>query len=103
MDILCPLALVTESLNDELMMTPPVGRGAKFITKAMLRNIIGQSIYQIIVLMVLNFQGMNILSINGSYATDVLRTLIFNSFIFFQVVYITHSRGKPMVLILILA
>lgn len=85
MDILCPLALVSEPLNDELMKRPPVGRGEKFITKAMWRNIFGQSIHQVIVLMVLNFQGKNILSISGSNATDVLRTLIFNSFIFFQV------------------
>lgn len=85
MDILCPLALVSEPLNDELMKRPPVGRGEKFITNAMWRNIFGQSIYQVIVLMVLNFEGKNILSISGSNATDVLRTLIFNSFIFFQV------------------
>ncbi|RHN40504.1 putative calcium-transporting ATPase [Medicago truncatula] len=85
MDILCPLALVSEPLNDELMKRPPVGRGEKFITNAMWRNIFGQSIYQVIVLVVLNFEGKNILSISGSNATDVLRTLIFNSFIFFQV------------------
>lgn len=85
MDILCAMALVTEPLNDGLMKRPPVGRGVELITRAMWRNIIGQSIYQVIVLTVLNFEGRDILSITGSDATDVLRTLIFNSFIFFQV------------------
>ncbi|KAK7313767.1 hypothetical protein VNO77_38965 [Canavalia gladiata] len=85
MDILYPLALVTEPLSDELVKRPPVGRGARFITKAMWRNIIGQSIYQIVVLAVLNFEGKDILGIGGSDATDILNTLIFNSFIFFQV------------------
>ncbi|KAJ1411580.1 P-type ATPase [Sesbania bispinosa] len=85
MDILCALAMVTEPLNDGLIKRPPVGRRENFITKAMWRNIIGQSIFQVIVLTLLNFEGKDILSISGSDATDVLRTLIFNSFVFFQV------------------
>ncbi|KAJ1442492.1 P-type ATPase [Sesbania bispinosa] len=85
MDILCALAMVTEPLNDGLIKRPPVGKREKFITRAMWRNIIGQSIFQVIVLTLLNFEGKDILRISGSDATDVLRTLIFNSFVFFQV------------------
>ncbi|KAI4348669.1 hypothetical protein L6164_009366 [Bauhinia variegata] len=92
MDTLGALALATEPPNDGLMQRPPVGRGQSFITKAMWRNIIGQSIYQLIVLAILNFDGKRLLGINGSDATSVLNTLIFNSFVFFQVFNEINSR-----------
>lgn len=85
MDTLGALALATEPPNDGLMKRPPVGRGSSFITKAMWWNIIGQSIYQLIVLGVLNFYGKQLLGLSGSDATEVLDTVIFNAFVFCQV------------------
>ena len=85
MDTLGALALATEPPNDEMMKRPPVGRGESFITKVMWRNIIGQSIYQLIVLGVLMFGGENLLNINGPDSKTVINTLIFNSFVFCQV------------------
>ncbi|XP_020107719.1 calcium-transporting ATPase 3, plasma membrane-type-like isoform X2 [Ananas comosus] len=58
MDTLGALALATEPPNEAVMKRPPVGRGDDFITKIMWRNIIGQSLYQIIVLGVLMFDGI---------------------------------------------
>ncbi|KAJ7972189.1 Calcium-transporting ATPase [Quillaja saponaria] len=92
MDTLGALALATEPPNDGLMKRPPVGRGASFITKVMWRNIIGQSIYQLIVLGTLNFAGKRLLGLSGSDATEVLNTLIFNSFVFCQVFNEINSR-----------
>ncbi|KAJ7976747.1 Calcium-transporting ATPase [Quillaja saponaria] len=92
MDTLGALALATEPPNDGLMERPPVGRGASFITKVMWRNIIGQSIYQLIVLGALNFDGKRLLGLNGSDATEVLNTVIFNSFVFCQVFNELNSR-----------
>ncbi|XWS56300.1 hypothetical protein CRYUN_Cryun09bG0074100 [Craigia yunnanensis] len=92
MDTLGALALATEPPNDALMKRPPVPRGATFITKTMWRNIIGQSIYQIIVLGVLNFDGKQLLRLTGSDATSVLNTVIFNSFVFCQVFNEINSR-----------
>ncbi|CAL9025626.1 unnamed protein product [Prunus brigantina] len=85
MDPLGALALATEPPNDGLMKRPPVGTGSSFITKAMWWNIIGQSIYQLIVLGVLNFYGKQLLGLSGSDATEVLDTVIFNAFVFCQV------------------
>ena len=85
MDTLGALALATEPPNDGLMNRPPVGRGESFITNSMWRNIIGQSIYQLIVLGVLNFDGKNVLGLEGPDATVVLNTFIFNTFVFCQV------------------
>ncbi|KAM3738973.1 hypothetical protein ACB098_09G170500 [Castanea mollissima] len=92
MDTLGALALATEPPNDGLMKRPPVGRGVSFITKAMWRNIIGHSIYQLAVLAVLYFDGKRLLNLSGSNATDVLNTLIFNSFVFCQVFNEINSR-----------
>ena len=85
MDTLGALALATEPPNDEMMKRPPVGRGESFITKVMWRNIIGQSIYQLIVLGVLMFGGEKLLNIKGPDSKAVINTLIFNAFVFCQV------------------
>ena len=85
MDTLGALALATEPPNDALMKRPPIGRNVNFITRTMWRNIIGQSIYQIIVLAVLQFKGKRILKLQGSDATGILNTFIFNTFVLCQV------------------
>ena len=85
MDTLGALALATEPPNEGLMKRPPVGRNIKFITGIMWRNIIGQSIYQIAVLLALKFCGIRLLKLTGSDANSVLNTVIFNSFVFCQV------------------
>lgn len=85
MDTLGALALATEPPNDEMMKRPPVQRGESFITRTMWRNIIGQGLYQLIVLGTLMFAGKRILNVTGSDADLVVNTLIFNSFVFCQV------------------
>ncbi|XP_048593016.1 putative calcium-transporting ATPase 11, plasma membrane-type [Brassica napus] len=92
MDTLGALALATEPPNEGLMKRQPIGRTASFITRAMWRNIIGQSIYQLIVLGILNFYGKQILNLNGPDSTAVLNTIIFNSFVFCQVFNEVNSR-----------
>lgn len=85
MDTLGALALATEPPHDGLMKRPPIGRDVNFITKIMWRNITGQSIYQLLVLGILQFDGKNLLNLNGPHSTDVLNTMIFNTFVFCQV------------------
>ncbi|KAM7509030.1 hypothetical protein LguiA_019483 [Lonicera macranthoides] len=92
MDTLGALALATEPPHDGLMKRPPVGRNVNFITKIMWRNIIGQSIYQLAVLGVLKFNGKQLLKLNGSDSTDVLDTMIFNTFVFCQAFNEINSR-----------
>lgn len=85
MDTLGALAIATEPPHDGLMKQPPVGRNVDIITKIMWRNIIGQSIYQLVVLGVLAFDGKQVLNLNGPSSDATLRTLIFNTFVFCQV------------------
>ncbi|KAL8098298.1 calcium-transporting ATPase 4, plasma membrane-type-like [Apium graveolens] len=92
MDTLGALALATEPPTDELMQSPPVSRNTNFITRIMWRNIIGQSIYQLIVLGILKFCGKQLLHLHGADSLSVLNTLIFNTFVFFQVFNEINSR-----------
>ncbi|XP_010921867.1 probable calcium-transporting ATPase 8, plasma membrane-type [Elaeis guineensis] len=92
MDTLGALALATEPPSDELMNRPPTGRGENFITRVMWRNIIGQSIFQLIVLGLLMFDGKQLLKIRGPDADSVLNTFIFNTFVFCQVFNEINSR-----------
>ncbi|KAL3534395.1 hypothetical protein ACH5RR_002856 [Cinchona calisaya] len=92
MDTLGALALATEPPHEGLMDRPPVGRDVNFITKTMWRNIAGQSIYQLVVLLVFNFIGKHILRLDGSDAITILNTFIFNTFVFCQVFNEINSR-----------
>ena len=89
MDTLGALALATEPPNDEMMKRPPVGRGENFITKTMWRNIIGQSLYQLVIMGLLMFDGKRLLHLQGPDADAILNTITFNTFVFCQVT-ITH-------------
>lgn len=92
MDTLGALALATEPPHDGLMKRPPIGRDVSIITKTMWRNIIGQSIYQISVLVILQFDGKHLLKLSGSDDTKTLNTFIFNTFVFCQVFNEINSR-----------
>lgn len=95
MDTLGALALATEPPNGELMKRMPVGRTGKFISNVMWRNIIGQSIYQFIVIWILQADGTRLFQLSGSDNADrILNTLIFNSFVFCQVQIQQVSRIK---------
>ncbi|KAF7814672.1 calcium-transporting ATPase 9, plasma membrane-type-like [Senna tora] len=96
MDTLGALALATEPPTDHLMHRTPVGRREPLITNIMWRNLIVQAVYQIAVLLVLNFVGESILNTNGSkaYALQLKNTLIFNAFVFCQIFNEFNAR-KP--------
>ncbi|KAK0607749.1 hypothetical protein LWI29_019929 [Acer saccharum] len=81
MDTLGALALATEQPTKELMDKPPVGRTAPLITNIMWRNLLAQAMYQIAVLLTLQFRGESIFGVNEK----VKDTLIFNTFVLCQV------------------
>lgn len=85
MDTLGALALATEPPNDELMKRPPVGRKGNFISNVMWRNILGQSIYQFVVIWFLQTRGKVAFHLDGPDSDPILNTLIFNTFVFCQV------------------
>ncbi|KAF2313906.1 hypothetical protein GH714_020460 [Hevea brasiliensis] len=60
MDTLGALALATEQPTKELMDKAPVGRTEPLITNIMWRNLLAQALYQIAVLLTLQFKGESI-------------------------------------------
>ncbi|XP_060206088.1 calcium-transporting ATPase 9, plasma membrane-type isoform X3 [Lycium barbarum] len=97
MDTLGALALATEPPTDHLMHRPPVGRREPLVTNIMWRNLLIQALYQIGILLVLNFQGKSILSLeqdDPKHANMVKNTLIFNTFVFCQIFNEVNAR-KP--------
>ncbi|CAO2207179.1 unnamed protein product [Urochloa humidicola] len=92
MDTLGALALATEPPNDELMKRTPVGRKGNFISNIMWRNIMGQSIYQFLVIWYLQAEGKWLFGIEGNNSDLVLNTIIFNCFVFCQVFNEVSSR-----------
>jgi P-type Ca2+ transporter type 2C len=85
MDTLGALALATEPPNNELMKRTPVGRKGNFISNIMWRNILGQALYQFIVIWYLQTEGKKLFGLVGDNSDLVLNTLIFNCFVFCQV------------------
>ncbi|CAN1135685.1 Calcium-transporting ATPase 1 [Linum perenne] len=93
MDTLGALALATEPPTDDLMKRAPVGRKGNFISNIMWRNILGQSLYQFVVIWYLQTRGKAAFQLDGRQDSDlILNTLIFNSFVFCQVFNEISSR-----------
>ncbi|KAF4403568.1 hypothetical protein G4B88_002421, partial [Cannabis sativa] len=97
MDTLGALALATEPPTDHLMHRPPVGRKEPLITNIMWRNLLLQALYQVTVLLILNFRGKSLLNLehdNAAHATILKNTLIFNAFVLCQIFNEFNAR-KP--------
>ncbi|KAK1417096.1 hypothetical protein QVD17_26218 [Tagetes erecta] len=97
MDTLGALALATEPPTDHLMDRTPVGRREPLITNIMWRNLLIQAMYQVTVLLVLNFDGKRILHLEHESHKQAIKkknTLIFNAFVFSQIFNEFNAR-KP--------
>ncbi|CAM0147298.1 unnamed protein product [Urochloa decumbens] len=97
MDTLGALALATEPPTDQLMRRPPVGRREPLVTNIMWRNLFIQAVFQVAVLLTLNFKGRNLLHLTQDtldHSSKVKNTLIFNTFVLCQVFNEFNSR-KP--------
>ena len=81
MDTLGALALATERPTKDLLAKPPVGRTEPLITNTMWRNLLAQALYQVLILLILQFNGESIFGVNKK----VKDTLIFNTFVLCQV------------------
>src|SRR6478735_3995007 len=103
MDTMAALALATDPPTDSILDRPPQPKSAPLITMnvsqlspplhvdhsqyEMWKMIIGQSIFQVVVVLVLYFAGDSILGYNASIAAEKLQldTIIFNMFVWMQI------------------
>ena len=99
MDTFAALALATEPPRPELLEDKPHGRDDNIMTSVMWRNVIGQAIYQIIILCVLLFFGAQIFNVQErdigtkwNQENGVHFTIIFNTFVMMQVFNEINSR-----------
>jgi len=85
MDTFAALALATDPPPPSILDRKPDPKSAPLITLNMWKMIIGQSIYQLIVILTLNFAGNEILGYKTEYEKSWLETLIFNIFVWMQI------------------
>ncbi|XP_014204544.1 plasma membrane calcium-transporting ATPase 2 isoform X5 [Copidosoma floridanum] len=85
MDTLASLALATEMPTPDLLLRKPYGRTKPLISKTMMKNILGQAIYQLTIIFMLLFVGDKLLNIpSGRGVTSEPTqhyTIIFNTFV----------------------
>lgn len=85
MDTLAALALATDPPTPRILNRKPEPKSAPLITLNMWKMIVGQSIYQLVVTLVLYFAGKSIFSYTEPKEIDELQTAIFNTFVFMQI------------------
>ena len=86
MDTFAALALATDPASRSSLDRKPDTRGTKLFTADMIKMILGQSIYQVAIILILYFLGHSVLGIDYSEHGDkVISTLAFNTFVFAQI------------------
>lgn len=92
MDTFAALALATEPPNPDLLKRKPYGRYDHLITSIMLRNILGQSVFQLTVLLIFTYAGPAMFGLHPDVDVNkkpnddmyTLNTIIFNVFVLMQ-------------------
>ncbi len=98
MDTFAALALATELPTEKLLDRVPYTKNESLISRLMLRNIIGQALFQLLILFFFIYEGPVLFNIPiGSglgYGAEATKhyTLIFNTFVFMQVFNEFNSR-----------
>ena len=84
MDTFAALALATDPPTPSILDRRPEPKSSPLISLTMWKMIIGQSIYQLVVTIILYFGGARILNYNEDEAV-ALQPLIFNTFVWMQI------------------
>ncbi|THC90505.1 hypothetical protein EYZ11_010031 [Aspergillus tanneri] len=82
MDTFAALALATDPPAPSVLDRKPQPKTAPLVTIEMWKMIIGQSVYQLAVVLALNFAGSKIIQDIGT--EDSLKTLVFNTYVWMQ-------------------
>jgi Ca2+-transporting ATPase len=97
MDTFAALALGTEKPTESLLNRRPYGRESPLIAPIMWRNIIGQSIYQIVVLFIVLYAGAHIFEVQDgkdvAHGATQHYTMIFNIFVYCQIFNEINARS----------
>ncbi|EGG04963.1 uncharacterized protein MELLADRAFT_48992 [Melampsora larici-populina 98AG31] len=100
MDTFAALALATDPASKSLLKRKPDHINSPLITIEMWKMILGQSVFQLIAILILNFKGREILKLDyqgddqGRMIQDsnIHKTIVFNTFVFCQIFNQFNSR-----------
>ena len=84
-DTLAALALATDPPPRRILDRKPEPISTPLITPTMWKMIIGQSVYQMAVTLVLYFAGSSIFSYHTAHQTSQLQTAVFNTYVWMQI------------------
>jgi len=103
MDTLASLALATEPPTEELLNRKPYGRTKSIISALMMRNIICQSLYQLVIMFIILYTGQYFLGVDSTVnkiqldsragrETSDQFTMVFNAFVLMTLFNEINSR-----------
>lgn len=85
MDTFAALALATDPPTPSILDRKPEPKSAPLITLTMWKMIIGQSIYQLVITLILYFAGSRFFDYQTASEQEQLQTSIFNTFVWMQI------------------
>ena len=98
MDTLACFALTRDIPSDDLLKYKPYGRHKPLISRSLIRNVVGHSIYQLVVMFVLIFIGDDLFDIEdgfqpASFCRPTQHTsIVFTTFVVMQLFNEINSR-----------
>ena len=93
MDTFAALALATDPATEKLLDRKPDKKTAPLFSAEMYRMILMQSVYQIIVILLFHFRGVEILGLEHTTEDElIVKTLVFNAFVFAQIFNSVNCR-----------
>ncbi|PPR03673.1 hypothetical protein CVT24_007794 [Panaeolus cyanescens] len=93
MDTFAALALATDPATELLLDRKPEKKTAPLFSVDMYKMILMQSVYQITIILLFHFKGLDILGFpHDEHHEEVVRTLVFNAFVFAQIFNSVNCR-----------
>ncbi|KAF4626755.1 hypothetical protein G7Y89_g11401 [Cudoniella acicularis] len=92
MDTFAALALATDPPTPSILNRKPDAKSSPLITLNMWKMIIGQSVYQLLITLTLNFAGNEILGYKTEFEQSRLETLVFNTYVWMQIFNQLNNR-----------
>ncbi|XP_015232184.1 PREDICTED: plasma membrane calcium-transporting ATPase 1-like isoform X2 [Cyprinodon variegatus] len=98
MDTFASLALATEPPTESLLLRKPYGRNKPLISRTMMKNILGQAVYQLVIIFTLLFAGEKLFDIDSGRNAPLHAppsehyTVVFNTFVLMQLFNEINAR-----------
>ncbi|KAL7944887.1 cation transporting ATPase [Trichoderma barbatum] len=84
MDIFASLAFATDHPSPDFLMRKPEPRNTPIVSITMWKMIVGQSIYQLLVVFLVHYVGWDLFNPDTKHEIEKLQTLVFNIYVWMQ-------------------